>query len=102
MESMTVSSSVYHGECDSIQATGEEVEDAASPTFQMMAHRSKFKKPDLGTLLLEDALVGHEFGERPLLADDELDDDRISSSVTSEKSILRLATARANQFTHTQ
>ena len=51
---------------------------------------------------MDDALVGHEFGEKPLLADDELDDDRISSSLTSEKSILRLATARlaASQIQH--
>jgi len=30
---------------------------------------------------VEDALVGHAFGERPLLADDELDDDSLHSGL---------------------
>ena len=71
-ESETISSSVYHGECDSIRT--EPVEP------KVPSSRSKFvgKKPDQVSSM-EDALVGHAFGERPLLADDELDDDSLHS-----------------------
>lgn len=73
-ESETVSSSVYHGECDSIRT--EPIEPPTS------INRSKFvNKKTEQISSTEDALVGHAFGERPLLADDELDDDSLHSTL---------------------
>lgn len=73
-ESETVSSSVYHGECDSIRT--EPIEPQAS------IGRSKFlSKKTEQISSTQDALVGHAFGERPLLADDELDDDSLHSTL---------------------
>lgn len=64
-ESETVSSSVYHGESDSVRIESAELKTS----------NSRRKTVGQITSNLEDALVGHAFGERPLLADDELDDD---------------------------
>lgn len=73
-ESETVSSSVYHGECDSVRT--EPIEP------QLSISRSKFtSKKSEQVISTEDALVGHAFGERPLLADDELDDESIHSTL---------------------
>lgn len=66
-----MNASAYHGECDSFkskQARGD-------------------RTPG------QDALVGHAFGDRPLLADDELDD---TSPQTTAKRPARLKTGRLN------
>lgn len=95
--STTINSSVYHGESE--RETGAQEEQGDVATTRSVVSRSKLIPKAVGApssaLLLEDVLVGHELGEKPLLADDELDDDRISSSLTSEKSILRLLTIQS-------
>ncbi|EFX70419.1 hypothetical protein DAPPUDRAFT_328332 [Daphnia pulex] len=70
-ESETISSSVYHGESDSIRM--EPIEPKTS--------NSRRKNVAQISSNVEDALVGHAFGERPLLADDELDDDSLHSGM---------------------
>ena len=70
-ESETISSSVYHGESDSIRM--EPIEPKTS--------NSRRKNTGQVSSNVEDALVGHAFGERPLLADDELDDDSLHSGM---------------------
>lgn len=90
--STTINSSVYHGESE--REIGAQDDQCDATATRSAVTRSKLIPKAAGALssalLLEDVLVGHELGEKPLLADDELDDDRISSSLTSEKSILRL------------
>lgn len=93
-----MSSSVYHGECDSVQTR----EDDSSPAMvwssggKSAANRSKGSAAsvtgvpssgaaaagdveDDAVLAQQDILVGHQFGERPLLADDELDHEEFRS-----------------------
>lgn len=70
-ESETISSSVYHGESDSVRMESGEPK----------ASNSRRKPAGQVTSNMEDALVGHAFGERPLLADDELDDDSLHSGL---------------------
>lgn len=74
MGSETVSSSVYHGECDSIRAKEE-----PPMSIKISASRSignkKVGGPGSGQQPSTDALVGHSLGDRPLLADDELDEE---------------------------
>lgn len=63
----TCGSSVYHAECESM-ATKED--DCASRMLRM----KKLEQPPVS--LSEDMLfVGHQYGEKPLLLDDELDSD---------------------------
>ena len=66
----TCGSSAYHAECESM-ATHED--DTSS---RMMRLRIRKEMANVGRQQQEDALfVGHQYGEKPLLLDDELDSD---------------------------
>ena len=91
-ESETVSSSVYHGECESLQTRGEDEGDGgeSSPTAPVRSKASagrsskpSSKKSEPPVRLVEDVLVGHELGARPLLADDELDNEDVHQTFAS-------------------
>lgn len=77
--SETVSSSVYHGECDSIR-TKDELQPCKTQSNSRSGKFGHKKQAAAASSSLEssDALVGHALGDRPLLADDELDEDDVN------------------------
>ena len=92
-EMEAASSSVYQGECDSssLQTREEDEEEGdeegraveGPPTRPPRSKVSTSRSVKSGSKrgepvsVLEDVLVGHELGDRPLLADDELDNDEL-------------------------
>ena len=100
-EMEAASSSVYQGECDSssLQTREEDEEEGDEegravegpptrpPRSKVSTSRSvkSGSKRGESVSVLEDVLVGHELGDRPLLADDELDNDesRLASMTAS-------------------
>ena len=105
--SETISSSVYHAECESVttheddpRITGTTDPAAAirrgpKPSRASIRARANAKlEQEKKKLSIQDRLLGHEYGEKPLLLDDELDsgeeDDIKSTSVVSHAKVSSL------------
>ncbi|ROT79682.1 putative BMP-2-inducible protein kinase [Penaeus vannamei] len=84
--SETISSSVYHAECESVTTheddiarTGESgdplqlVRRGPKPSKAAMRAQAKALQEQENRKCAQDRLLGHEYGEKPLLLDDELD-----------------------------
>ncbi|XP_023316324.1 BMP-2-inducible protein kinase isoform X1 [Trichogramma pretiosum] len=68
----TCGSSAYHAECESV-ATREEPEQQRTRRLRRQQHQIQQQQQQLAAAAQADRVVGHQYGERPLLLDDELD-----------------------------
>ncbi|KAK3867422.1 hypothetical protein Pcinc_027119 [Petrolisthes cinctipes] len=98
--SETISSSVYHAECESVttheedpRTTGE-IGDPAQimhrgpkPSRAAIRARARAIQEQENRRCTQDRLLGHEYGEKPLLLDDELDsgEEENSTKLTDEE-----------------
>ncbi|CAL4067966.1 unnamed protein product, partial [Meganyctiphanes norvegica] len=95
--SETISSSVYHAECESVTTheedpcrAGESTDPAhlmrrgPKPSKAAVLARAKAIQEQENKKCAQDRLLGHEFGEKPLLLDDELDSDDCDTGKTLE------------------
>ena len=85
--SETISSSVYHAECESVTTHEDDprigdVSDPAQlmkrgpkPSRAAIRARAKALQEQENKKCTQDRLLGHEYGEKPLLLDDELDSE---------------------------
>ncbi|XP_064085639.1 uncharacterized protein LOC135200861 isoform X3 [Macrobrachium nipponense] len=93
--SETISSSVYHAECESVTTHEDDarvegcdptqlVRRGPKPSRAAMRARAKALQEQENRKCPPDRLLGHEYGEKPLLQDDELDSGEEEGKLSEE------------------
>nr|XP_053645926.1 uncharacterized protein LOC128697967 [Cherax quadricarinatus] len=95
--SETISSSVYHAECESVTTHEEDpqiaeggdpsqlVRRGPKPSKAAMRARARALQEQENRKCAQDRLLGHEYGEKPLLQDDELDSGEEESKLSDDQ-----------------
>nr|XP_045620399.1 uncharacterized protein LOC123771725 isoform X6 [Procambarus clarkii] len=95
--SETISSSVYHAECESVTTHEDDPQTAENcdptqlirrgpkPSKAAMRARARALQEQENKKCAQDRLLGHEYGEKPLLQDDELDSGEEENKLSDDQ-----------------